>query len=55
MPHLVLPFRSRHVSIAVDQKTLADAAQPLFASLNDQQKRRLTEELVRMGDERNVD
>jgi hypothetical protein len=39
---------------SADQKTLADAAQPLFASLNDQQKRRLTEELVRMGDERNV-
>jgi hypothetical protein len=37
---------------AVDQKKLADAAQPLFASLNDQQKRRLTEELVRMTNER---
>ncbi len=37
---------------AVDQKKLADAAQPLFASLNDQQKRRLTEELVRMENER---
>jgi len=39
---------------SVDQKTLADAAQPLFASLNDQQKRRLTEELVHMVNERDV-
>jgi hypothetical protein len=39
---------------SVDQKKLADAAQPLFTSLNDQQKRRLTEELLRMGDERNA-
>jgi hypothetical protein len=39
---------------AVDQKKLADAAQPLFASLNDQQKRRLTEELVRFGNEPGV-
>jgi LTXXQ motif family protein len=36
---------------AVDQKKLADAAQPLFASLNDQQKRRLSEVLVRFGNE----
>jgi hypothetical protein len=40
---------------AVDQKKLADAAQPLFASLNDQQKRRFTEELVRVENERDVD
>lgn len=39
---------------SVDQKTLADAAQPLFASLNDQQKRRLTEELVHIINERDV-
>ena len=39
---------------AVDQKKLADAAQPLFASLNDQQKRRLTEVLVRFGNEPGV-
>ncbi len=39
---------------AVDEKKLADAAQPLFASLNDQQKRRFTEELVRVENERNV-
>jgi uncharacterized membrane protein YgaE (UPF0421/DUF939 family) len=39
---------------SVDQKTLAHAAQPLFASLNDQQKRRLTEELVHMVNERDV-
>ncbi len=39
---------------SVEQKTLADAAQPLFAGLNDQQKRRLTEELVHMANERDV-
>jgi hypothetical protein len=39
---------------SVDQKKLADAAQPLFTSLNDQQKRRLTEGLLRVGDERNA-
>jgi hypothetical protein len=37
---------------AGDQKKLADAAQPLFASLNDPQKRRLSEVLVRIGNER---
>jgi hypothetical protein len=40
---------------AVDQKKLADAAQPLFATLNDQQKRRFTEEMVRVENERNID
>src|SRR5271169_6535063 len=39
---------------SADQKKLADAAQPLYASLNDQQKRRFTEELVRIGNERDV-
>jgi hypothetical protein len=33
---------------AIDQKKLADAAQPLFASLDDQQKPRFAEALVRM-------
>ncbi|THD48531.1 MAG: hypothetical protein E8A46_21920 [Bradyrhizobium sp.] len=31
---------------SVDQKTLADAAQPLYASLDDQQKRRFAKELI---------
>ena len=31
---------------SVDRKTLADAAQPLYASLDDQQKRRFAKELV---------
>lgn len=31
---------------SVDRKTLADAAQPLYASLDDQQKRRFAEELL---------
>jgi hypothetical protein len=39
---------------AADQKKLADAAQPLFASLNEQQKKRFTEEMVRVENERDV-
>ena len=39
---------------SADQKKLADASQPLFASLNDQQKRRFAEELVRIENERDV-
>jgi hypothetical protein len=34
---------------SVDQKALADAAQPLYASLNDQQKRRFARELQGLG------
>jgi hypothetical protein len=34
---------------SVDQKALADAAQPLYASLNDQQKRRFARELLGLG------
>jgi hypothetical protein len=37
-----------------DQKKLADAAQPLFASLDDQQKRRFSETMVRISNERDV-
>jgi hypothetical protein len=37
---------------SADQKKLADAAQPLFTSLDDQQKRRFTETLVRISNER---
>ena len=37
---------------SADQKKLADAAQPLFASLDDQQKRRFSETLVRISNER---
>jgi len=39
---------------AVDQKALADAAQPLYASLDAQQKRRLADELKRLSRERGV-
>jgi hypothetical protein len=39
---------------SADQKKLADASQPLFASLNDQQKRRFAEELARIENERDV-
>jgi hypothetical protein len=40
---------------AVDQKALADAAQPLYASLDDQQKRRLADELVRRSRAEHID
>jgi len=40
---------------AAAQKKLADAAQPLFSSLNEQQKKRFTEEMVRVENERDVD
>jgi hypothetical protein len=39
---------------SADQKKLADAAQPLFASLDDQQKRRFSETLVRISNERDA-
>jgi LTXXQ motif family protein len=39
---------------SADQKKLADAAQPLFASLDDQQKRRFSETLVRINNERDA-
>jgi len=34
---------------SADQKALADAAQPLYASLDDQQKRRFARQLLGMG------
>jgi hypothetical protein len=39
---------------SADQKKLADAAQPLFASLDEQQKRRFSETLVRVSNERDA-
>jgi hypothetical protein len=39
---------------SVAKKALADAAQPLFASLNDVQKRQFSEMLV-LGNERDLD
>ena len=44
-------FMSEH---SVDQKTLADAAEPLYASLNDRQKRRFAEELRGLSGGRDV-
>ena len=35
--------------LSADRKTLADAAQPLYASLDDRQKRHFAKELVRLG------
>jgi LTXXQ motif family protein len=40
---------------AVDQRSVADAADPLFASLNDKQKTIFVEEMVRLSRERGLD
>jgi len=40
---------------AVDQRNVADAAEPLFASLDAQQKARFIEEMVRLSRERGLD
>ena len=40
---------------AAERKKLADAAQPLYASLNDQQKQRLADELLNLNHRPDVD
>jgi LTXXQ motif family protein len=40
---------------AVDQRNVADAAEPLFASLDDKQKTTFIEEMVRLSHERGLD
>jgi LTXXQ motif family protein len=40
---------------AVDQRSVADAAEPLFASLNDKQKTIFIDEMVRLSHERGLD
>jgi LTXXQ motif family protein len=40
---------------AVDQRNVADAAEPLFASLDEGQKKRFIEEMVRLSRERGLD
>jgi LTXXQ motif family protein len=40
---------------AVDQRNVADAAEPLYASLNDKQKQIFIEEMVRLSHERGLD
>ena len=40
---------------AVDQRNVADAAEPLFASLDDKQKAQFIEEMVRLSRERGLD
>jgi hypothetical protein len=40
---------------AADQRAVADAAEPLFASLNDKQKVTFIEEMVRLSHERGLD
>jgi hypothetical protein len=40
---------------AVDQRNVADAAEPLFASLDDKQKQTFIQEMVRLSHERGLD
>ena len=40
---------------AVDQRSVADAAEPLFASLDDKQKTIFIQEMVRLSHERGLD
>ena len=40
---------------AVDQRNVADAAEPLFTSLDDKQKAKFIEEMVRLSHERGLD
>jgi LTXXQ motif family protein len=40
---------------AADQRNVADAAEPLFASLDDKQKQTFVEEMVRLSHERGLD
>jgi hypothetical protein len=40
---------------AVDQRNVADAAEPLFASLDDKQKQTFIDEMVRLSHERGLD
>ena len=40
---------------AVDQRSVADAAEPLFASLDDKQKVKFIDEMVRLSHERGLD
>jgi hypothetical protein len=44
-----------HRHRAVDQRNVADAAEPLFASLDDKQKKIFIEEMVRLSHERGLD
>ena len=39
---------------AVDQRSVADAAEPLYASLNDKQKQIFIDEMVRLSHEREL-
>ena len=43
------------VDRAADQRAVADAAEPLFMSLNDKQKTTFIEEMVRLSHERGLD
>ncbi|HJZ22353.1 MAG TPA: Spy/CpxP family protein refolding chaperone, partial [Bradyrhizobium sp.] len=40
---------------AVDQRNVADAAEPLFTTLDDKQKQTFIEEMVRLSHERGLD
>jgi len=43
------------VDRAADQRNVADAAEPLFASLDDKQKQVFIDEMVRLSHERGLD
>jgi hypothetical protein len=43
------------VDRAADQRNVADAAEPLYSSLNDKQKQTFVEEMVRLSHERGLD
>jgi hypothetical protein len=43
------------VDRAADQRSVADSAEPLFASLDDKQKQVFIEEMVRLSHERGFD
>lgn len=55
----VIEYLSNHAKFlgerSVDLKRLADAAQPLYASLDEQQKRRFGSQLMRFNRERDID
>ncbi len=55
----VIEYLSNHAKFlgerSADLKRLVDAAQPLYASLDEQQKRRFGNQLIRLSRERDID
>jgi len=58
-PGDVIEYLSSHAKFlgerSNDVKKLADAAQPLYTSLDERQKRRFADELIRLSRERDID